>query len=313
MFKTENVLSEYANIMAQFRFFGQVLGLKINVKDIYNLIPQDSLLRIAFSPYQTHNSQSYCRCLKKYVDKNGCQYCLKRFMDNVYPKCLASDKPFFGMCYAGVYEYVLPIWCEGELIFVLNIGSFRKSGLPSGERAVKRFCRQFAVSEEDAAELREAYGALPEAPGIEPELLGQGFVYIAEAIRNAYLRIRGGQKRGVPQKEIALPATSFANGNAVIDRAVDFILKNYSERLTVARLAEVSGCSESYINHNFRQYVGMSTVDFINTVRVRMAVKLIVETDYSLTRIAFLCGFESSGYFSRMFSKATGMPPSSLR
>ena len=53
--------------------------------------------------------------------------------------------------------------------------------------------------------------------------------------------------------------------------------------------------------------------DFINRYRVKMAKKLMDETDMMVYEIAFAVGFSNQHYFSRTFKRITGLSPSEYK
>jgi ligand-binding sensor protein len=72
---------------------------------------------------------------------------------------------FYGMCHAGVEEYIVPIACNGQLIGTINTGVFC-SHTKVGERFVKRISQSSALNETTLLKLY--YSSLNmKVPGIE--------------------------------------------------------------------------------------------------------------------------------------------------
>jgi AraC-like DNA-binding protein len=55
--------------------------------------------------------------------------------------------------------------------------------------------------------------------------------------------------------------------------------------------------------------MGVSVVDYINTVRVHKAIAMFDTTKQSAAQIAKKCGFSSVSNFNRVFKRHTGNPP----
>ncbi|RYD61051.1 MAG: AraC family transcriptional regulator, partial [Verrucomicrobiaceae bacterium] len=52
---------------------------------------------------------------------------------------------------------------------------------------------------------------------------------------------------------------------------------------------------------------------FINELRIGRACRLLAETDYPITEIAFSCGFPNLANFNRQFLRLKNMPPREWR
>ena len=98
-----------------------------------------------------------------------------------------------------------------------------------------------------------------------------------------------------------------------IERAILYLRVHFDEPLCVERLAEEAGWAPSHFAHRFREETGMSPMRYLETVRMRNACDLLLETTLDLEDIAQRCGFSNAGYFSRVFRKHWGMPPGRWR
>ena len=98
-----------------------------------------------------------------------------------------------------------------------------------------------------------------------------------------------------------------------IDRARLFFDEHYNEEISIEQYAVSRNMSTSWFNRSFRSAVGTSPMQYILDVRIRNAQTLLETTDYSVTSIAALVGYENPMYFSRLFRKAKGLSPSKYR
>ena len=55
--------------------------------------------------------------------------------------------------------------------------------------------------------------------------------------------------------------------------------------------------------------MGMTLIDYLNTVKIRAACDMIRQKKYNMTDIALGCGFNSSAYFCKVFKQETGLSP----
>ena len=96
---------------------------------------------------------------------------------------------------------------------------------------------------------------------------------------------------------------------AVPEKIMEYVSENYSQRITIAGLAQWLNVSESTIYKSFKKYTGLKVTDFINFTRVMNAERLMRETDQPLGEIAYQCGFSDCNYFSIVFKKYKNVAP----
>lgn len=94
--------------------------------------------------------------------------------------------------------------------------------------------------------------------------------------------------------------------NAVLSRFHDSSLK-------VSVLAEQMNCTADYLSWLFHRETGMTLNRYINELRLNRAADLLKNTDYSISEIAWICGYRSPAYFSRLFSRGYGTAPGKFR
>ena len=71
--------------------------------------------------------------------------------------------------------------------------------------------------------------------------------------------------------------------------------------------------SRSTLYRKILSLTGQKPTEFIRTVRLKHAARLIKEGKHSLTNIGFMCGFSSTSYFYRCFKKQYGVQPGSYK
>ncbi len=98
-----------------------------------------------------------------------------------------------------------------------------------------------------------------------------------------------------------------------MDRARTYFEEHYAEDIHIEQYAASRNMSSSWFNKSFRKAMGTSPMKFILEIRIRNAQVLLETTDYSISDIAALVGYDNPLYFSRLFSKAKGLSPSGYR
>ena len=92
-----------------------------------------------------------------------------------------------------------------------------------------------------------------------------------------------------------------------------YVNTHYAEKITVPMLAAAAFCSERECYRAFQSCLHTSPTDYIRTVRLQSACKLLLETDRTVTDIAQSCGFGTSSYFGVQLHEETGYTPTEYR
>ncbi|MBN2290655.1 MAG: PocR ligand-binding domain-containing protein [Candidatus Glassbacteria bacterium] len=101
--------------------------------------------------------------------------------------------------------------------------------------------------------------------------------------------------------------------NRVFIRVKEYIWKNHQRKLTLEEVAETAGLNRFYLSHLFRQELGITFTEYLNSVRV-MASKILIENNSgNLLQIALAVGFSDSSYFCKVFRKFEGVSPGQYR
>lgn len=99
-----------------------------------------------------------------------------------------------------------------------------------------------------------------------------------------------------------------------IRRAIEYIRLHSEEDLSIPALATMCNISVSHFYTKFREEVGMTPIDYKNSILVSRATRLLLYGNYdSIEAIADALGFTSATYFRRVFKKVTGKSPSEYK
>lgn len=102
-------------------------------------------------------------------------------------------------------------------------------------------------------------------------------------------------------------------GNPHIRKALRYIAENYTQKLTIAHVAEKVGISANYFSSLFHQTVGVSFREYLSQVRVEESKRLLLYTEFSLADIAAAMGFPDQSNFTKVFKRITGISPGKYR
>jgi AraC-like DNA-binding protein/ligand-binding sensor protein len=100
---------------------------------------------------------------------------------------------------------------------------------------------------------------------------------------------------------------------AALRKAENFILENYTRKISLKEIADVAGLSPPYFSTIFKEEMGENLSKYLNRLRVEKASRLLLETDLSLSEIAACCCFEDQSWFSKIFKAYTGISPGKYR
>lgn len=89
----------------------------------------------------------------------------------------------------------------------------------------------------------------------------------------------------------------------------DYIQNNYSEKITLNSIADQAGFSKYYISRLFKQYTGVTIIDYLIKIRLDKAKELLVKGEYNIKQISYMVGYSDPNYFTWSFKKYLGISP----
>ena len=98
-----------------------------------------------------------------------------------------------------------------------------------------------------------------------------------------------------------------------ICRLIKFMEERHAEPWKLENLAKHINRSVSSLTAMFRNAIGTSPIEYLNTIRLEQAAKELRETDHPVSSIAFSHGFTDSNYFSTRFTRHFGCSPREYR
>lgn len=90
---------------------------------------------------------------------------------------------------------------------------------------------------------------------------------------------------------------------------IRFVDENYMHKIRLSDFAASEGFSMSYLSHFIKSTLNQSFQEYVNSVRVNCACKLISGGEEKLTAVCMASGFSDYRYFSAAFKKQFGMTP----
>lgn len=98
-----------------------------------------------------------------------------------------------------------------------------------------------------------------------------------------------------------------------VARAQHYMEQHYMDNITVEKLANLGYMSKTSFNRHFKKETGVTPIEYLIEVRIKMAKLMLKRKENQMTDIAMRCGFGSSAHFSSCFQKNVGLTPSEYR
>ncbi|BBI33589.1 helix-turn-helix domain-containing protein [Cohnella abietis] len=111
-------------------------------------------------------------------------------------------------------------------------------------------------------------------------------------------------QRAIPT-EIHSDSTPKWNG---IEESIHYMQANLSKKMDRDSLAAIAKLTPSSYCRSFKKAKGVAPMDYLTHIRMEQA-KLLLSTGITCKQVAYRLGYVSEYYFSRVFKKMTGLPP----
>lgn len=101
--------------------------------------------------------------------------------------------------------------------------------------------------------------------------------------------------------------------NQHINKALNYILLNYTKKISLDEVAQVVHLSPVYFSTIFHRVVGKTFIAYVNDLRIERAKQLLLYSNLSVSEICYGCGFDSTSNFSKMFKSKFGCSPLGMK
>jgi len=101
--------------------------------------------------------------------------------------------------------------------------------------------------------------------------------------------------------------------NSHLAKAIGIMQNTIADPISPTQIAENLGISSRQLERLFGKLLNTSPKKYHMEMRLERARHLLIQTESSITDVAFACGFESTGHFARVYKSAFGVSPSAQR
>ncbi len=99
----------------------------------------------------------------------------------------------------------------------------------------------------------------------------------------------------------------------LLSALLQYCNENYTEEITLDRVAEELHVSKYYISHLFTEKLQIRFIDYIHMLRINDACRKLTSTELSVSKIAHSVGYNSIRSFNRTFIQRMKMAPTLYR
>ncbi len=227
----------------------------------------------------------FCACVQR--DGRALASC-SRCDKEAFARVRETGKTYLYTCRFGLIEAVSPIYHYGVLSGYLMMGQVRASdGAPS--ELIEANAREFADSDELAS-------LISRIPVLDRDMI------------ESYVNIMT-----VCAEYITLSNIMQVFGHNLAELTKLYINSHFSENISLDRLCETFNCSKTTLLTSYKKVYGVTVYKYLSDLRLTTACELLSDSRYSIGDIATRCGFPDQCYFSKVFAKRYGIPPSAYR
>jgi two-component system response regulator YesN len=134
---------------------------------------------------------------------------------------------------------------------------------------------------------------------------------LEKAVTAVKQRLGGGRRENPLREVLEAPARA---KNKFVQRALDYIAENYaSPGLGVENVADYLGVSASHLNHVFKKETAYTLKAYLTDYRIHAAMAFLGDCRNRVYEVAEKVGYRDIAYFSSIFKKRVGIPPSEFQ
>lgn len=271
--------------------------MTIYINDLSGLLINDAAFYDMFNRYLIHRNP-YCMMIKSHPQL--WHKCL--LMKRKAAEKAAETDAFYGMCHAGVEEYVFSVCIEDTVMATIHIGLYRKDA-GKGYRRIEELSNNYFDNKEMLLK-KYLNNILPIAPQ-QDELCDMMGIAVWQ-FKDLYIEKMQSDKPANHSNEYICREVY------TVLHAVEFMKDNYCNNIRIKDIAEYCHCDRSYLHRHFKSRYDKSMTDYINLLRIEKAKHQLTDTNTTIGDIAESVGYDPE-HFARVFGRFTGITPYEYR
>ncbi len=262
----------------------------INTEKEYSLADEEGNSKL-FCPTEKFNP--ICKILRS--TPKGLERCLSN--DDTKLKTAAQQhRAICYNCHAGLIDFIVPIYVGHKQIGSIICGQILPE--PPTEEGFNNMWNKVKDLNPDKEKLRKVY---LESTYMSPEKIESVLrllSFFADYFCEVGVRIRILERK---------------NKYPDIEKATKYIKKHFHEPISINEVADYVVLSRPYFSKLFKKAMGISFTEYLQELRLEETKRLLLQTDVSISKIAFSCGFSNLSYFNTFFRRMMKCTPGQYR
>ena len=127
------------------------------------------------------------------------------------------------------------------------------------------------------------------------------------------LLYHGQQHDAVPLSSRAQTALHVGEQDRAMGRVLDHLLAHFAADICLDDLVRLSGCSPATFARRFTRLTGTSVINYLHTLRIQEAQRLLLDSERGIIDVAFTVGFNNLAHFNAIFKRRVSCSPSTYR
>ncbi len=107
--------------------------------------------------------------------------------------------------------------------------------------------------------------------------------------------------------------SSFRTESDRLSDVYRYLKENYKEDISLKKISTIANFTPQSFCRIFKRRTGKNFIDYLNQLRIDNACKLLIESDLSISEIAYQCGFKTVSNFNKLFKEINHKNPKLFR
>lgn len=99
----------------------------------------------------------------------------------------------------------------------------------------------------------------------------------------------------------------------MVAQSINYIHQNYTEDLRLEDMCRRALVSRTTFCQVFKEMTGRTFSAYVNELRIRRAMRLLLDASLTVNEVSYRVGFNNVSYFCRRFKEVVGISPSRYR
>ena len=117
----------------------------------------------------------------------------------------------------------------------------------------------------------------------------------------------------ISKKTAEIKTAKSIKSKSLLTIASEYIDENYNKDISLESVSEILRISPFYLSRVFKGEKGENFIDYVTTIRISKAKKLLADPVYNVKDVCYQVGYKDPNYFTRVFKKICGVTPTEYK